>query len=57
MKHPETDLSEKPSLDAGRKTAGPKENLGKQAWTGNQMHISAETEDQTRDTLVECKGR
>ena len=44
MKQPETDLRS-PVLDAGGKTGGPRENLRKQAWTGNQMHIRAATEN------------
>ena len=39
MKCLKTDLFKKSSLDAGGKTGGPGENLWKQVWTGNQMHI------------------
>ena len=31
-----------PVLGAGEKTGGPGENPRKQAWTGNQKHMSSE---------------
>ena len=57
MKQPETDLSKKPSLYAGRKNGGPGKNRRKQAWSGNQMHVSAGTGNRTCDLLVKSKGR
>ena len=53
MKQPDTDNLRSPVLDAGGKTGGP----GEQAWTGNRMHVSAGTENLTRESLVQMEGR
>ena len=58
MKQLETYYLRSPVLDAGGKTRRPRENLRKQAWTGNQiMQISAGTENRTRNSLVQSDGR
>ena len=46
-----------PVLDAGGKRSARRKDLRKQVWTGNQVHISAGTRDQTRDSLVQSEGR
>ena len=43
---PETDLFKKPSFRC-------RGNLRKQAWSGNQVHISTGTENRTKDSLVQ----
>ena len=57
MKHSETNFLKNPVLDARWKTKVPGENLQKHAWTGNQMHISAGTENWTRNSLVQSEER
>ena len=44
-----------PDLDAGGKLDRPEKNLWKRVWTGNQVHISAGTGDQTWDSLVQSE--
>ena len=57
MKQPETDLSKKPSFRCRRENLRTWGNLRKQAWTGNQIHKGAGTKNQTRDSLVQSRGR
>ena len=57
MKQPQTDLFKKPSFRCRRGNRSTQGNLQKQAWTGNQMHISARTENQTQDSLVQSERR
>ena len=42
-----------PVLDAGGKLERQEKNPRNQVWTGNQVHISAGTENRTRDSLVQ----
>ena len=57
MKNSETELSKKPSFKYRRENRRPRENQQKKACTGNQMHISAGTENQTQDSLVQSEIR
>ena len=44
-----------PVLNAGRKIRGPGVKLQKQAWTGNQIHMSATTMNCTHAGLIDAK--
>ena len=57
MKQAETYLFKKPSFRWRREKGRIRGNLRKQAWTGNQMHKSAGTENQTQDSLVQSERR
>ena len=46
-----------PVLDAGGKLEYQEKNPRNQVWTGNQVQISAGTENRTRDSLVQSLGR
>ena len=48
--------SRSPVLDAGEKTGGPGENLRKQVWTGNQMHIRCRDWESNPGPLVHSAG-
>ena len=48
--------SRSPVLDAGGKTGGPGENLRKQVWTGNQMHIRLRDWESNPGPLVHSAG-
>ena len=56
MKCLETDLFRSPVLNAGGKTGGPRENLRKQVWTGNQMHIRRHDCESNPGPLVHSAG-
>ena len=56
MKCLETDYSRSPVLDAGGKTGGPGENLRKQVWAENQMHIRRLDWESNPGPLVHSAG-